>query len=533
MTISLHASCGRALVSASASKEPGLGERLLRSIAWELHNEAGSLYRDLAIVVRRENGSFLCARGGDDPALPDETLVGLLCDCVDGKLMYRVKDHAIDGGRFVSVGCRSSIMVRLALPECVQEGEESALWLGLLSAASPLHVEEARSLGRALEEWFAVYSPVVSVLEQRAASLQETSRQLREASSLAHDARAPLSLMRRMVEESLDGTEAASENLAAVLEEFAYLETLLGRCSPQALRDASLPSEQCDLRIVVERVKRRFGGAASGHKIGVEFLPGGEHFACRLSELECERILSNIVSNAVQHGGDGAVLISVQARSESVVCEVRDSGPGFPPALLQELGATATDVLHKASGWGTGLLCSRRRLERGGGSLHVRNEGAGGAVVTIRFPGAGQRRDLSRLTGSAADNCDALCGGDSASLLVVDDDSEHAETLAKLLLSRGIKASCFSSVDDALKAVKMIDLPVLCDVRMPGGGAEKLIRMLRQDRVVRRVAVMSGDADEHLLWRLAAHGAESFFLKPVEIDEVEKWHVKCHVRRCD
>jgi DNA-binding NarL/FixJ family response regulator len=58
---------------------------------------------------------------------------------------------------------------------------------------------------------------------------------------------------------------------------------------------------------------------------------------------------------------------------------------------------------------------------------------------------------------------------------------------------------------------------------MPDGGAQRLLEALQRKSLKRRVCVMSGVADDEQLYRLAALGAESFLLKPIESAEVESW----------
>lgn len=64
---------------------------------------------------------------------------------------------------------------------------------------------------------------------------------------------------------------------------------------------------------------------------------------------------------------------------------------------------------------------------------------------------------------------------------------------------------------------------ILCDAHMPDGGAERLLRTLRQSRMKRRVGVVSGESCDDLLYSLAALGAEAFFLKPLDLNEFDLW----------
>jgi DNA-binding NarL/FixJ family response regulator len=50
-----------------------------------------------------------------------------------------------------------------------------------------------------------------------------------------------------------------------------------------------------------------------------------------------------------------------------------------------------------------------------------------------------------------------------------------------------------------------------------------LLAELRSRRISVRVAVMSGDNSEDVLYRVAAAGAEAFFDKPIAVEDVVEW----------
>jgi two-component system sensor histidine kinase KdpD len=73
-----------------------------------------------------------------------------------------------------------------------------------------------------------------------------------------------------------------------------------------------------------------------------------------------ERVLVNVLENALRHGGDGEVTVRGSATDRAVVCEVVDHGPGVPPAQW----ATLFVPFAGADGRGPGTLG-----DRGTGSL--------------------------------------------------------------------------------------------------------------------------------------------------------------------
>ena len=109
-------------------------------------------------------------------------------------------------------------------------------------------------------------------------------------------------------------------------------------------------------------------------------------------------------------------------------------------------------------------------------------------------------------------------------VFIVDDDEEHARSLARLVRSLGFSAEVAGSVERIVgnNAVSN-DSVVLCDGRMPDGGAERLLKVLSARADAPSVAVVSGDGSEDFLYRLAALGAKEFFAKPVRHRELADW----------
>ena len=97
-----------------------------------------------------------------------------------------------------------------------------------------------------------------------------------------------------------------------------------------------------------------------------------------------ERILVNLLANAVRHGG-APVRVVVDAR----LITVSDSGPGFPPSVLEH-GARRfhTGAADRGSGHGLGLTIAEGQARAVGAVLTYANS-AQGAVVTLTLPTRG------------------------------------------------------------------------------------------------------------------------------------------------
>ncbi len=102
-----------------------------------------------------------------------------------------------------------------------------------------------------------------------------------------------------------------------------------------------------------------------------------------------ERILSNLVANAVQgHGGVGAATVRLRClpSARGSVVEITDDGPGFPSVWLA--GGALGGASAKRDGTGLGLLGVASLVQASGGTLLMDNPPDGGARVRLELVAA-------------------------------------------------------------------------------------------------------------------------------------------------
>jgi len=93
----------------------------------------------------------------------------------------------------------------------------------------------------------------------------------------------------------------------------------------------------------------------------------------------------NLLLNAAQAmGGRGRIAVTVAQWDTQCVLEVRDSGPGIPPELRQQVFEPFFTT--KARGGGLGLPIARRTAELHGGTLTVSCPEGGGSIFTLTIP---------------------------------------------------------------------------------------------------------------------------------------------------
>jgi CheY-like chemotaxis protein len=177
--------------------------------------------------------------------------------------------------------------------------------------------------------------------------------------------------------------------------------------------------------------------------------------------------------------------MAVQGRS--AVVSVADQGMGIPPDMLERVFDLFTQLrttLHSAQGGlGIGLSLVRSLAALHHGEVRAHSEGPGrGSTFTLRLPLAAAGREGADTPAPAAGAPAAPHRTPRRRILVVDDNTDAAESLGALLSVSGHEVRIDYNGHDALRtAGAFMPHAVLCDVGMPGMSGLELASRLRQD----------------------------------------------------
>ena len=118
--------------------------------------------------------------------------------------------------------------------------------------------------------------------------------------------------------------------------------------------------------------------------------------------LHIERVLSNLMSNAVRHTKRGdEIVVTATLHDGYVAISVADTGSGIPPEYLPRIFEKFVQVPNAPSGGaGLGLAISKHLVEAHGGRISVRSEVGCGTTFTFTLPvvGATPRPDRASHT---------------------------------------------------------------------------------------------------------------------------------------
>jgi len=238
-----------------------------------------------------------------------------------------------------------------------------------------------------------------------AASLQAKLRELEDLSSLqrqfvsdvSHELRTPLSTIKMAADllfESRQELDAAGgrsvELLQSQLERF---EALLVDLLEISRYDAGAATLDADLTDVCDLVRRSADDAQqlAEHKGSrIEFrLPAAGCFA-EVDRRRVERILRNILVNAVEHGEGKDVVVTAAMDSAAVAVSVRDNGVGLRPGeqqrVFERFWRADPARARSTGGTGLGLAISLEDARLHGGWLQAWGEPGKGSVFRLTLP---------------------------------------------------------------------------------------------------------------------------------------------------
>ena len=189
---------------------------------------------------------------------------------------------------------------------------------------------------------------------------------------------------------SLDAISSTSTRMAALIDE------LLDAVHLQAGLHIELRRRPTDLANLALQVVTNHQQATEKHSLrfdGPQPGPIGEWDPDRL-----ERVLDNIVSNAIKYSPNGGDILVEVARDRGwAVLSVQDHGVGIPTADLPhvfERYRRARNVSAKFAGTGLGLAGAKDLIQLHGGSISVTSVEGVGSKFVVRLPLKRLRRQV-------------------------------------------------------------------------------------------------------------------------------------------
>ncbi|MDO5727602.1 MAG: MtrAB system histidine kinase MtrB [Bowdeniella nasicola] len=242
------------------------------------------------------------------------------------------------------------------------------------------------------------FNQMAASLQEQITKLEELSRvQRRFVSDVSHELRTPLTTVRMAADVIYDArsqftpaTKRAAELLATQLDRFESLLADLLEISRFDAGAAVLAADDYDVRSVIEQVVEMAAPLASARNVVVGTVGMDAPVTAQIDPRRIERVIRNLVINAIEHSDNSRVVITLRANVDTVAVRVRDWG----------IGMSATQAAHvfdrfwradpararTVGGSGLGLAIALEDARLHGGDLQVWGRKGRGAAFLLLLP---------------------------------------------------------------------------------------------------------------------------------------------------
>ncbi|MGN9779233.1 MtrAB system histidine kinase MtrB [Micromonospora sp. H33] len=325
------------------------------------------------------------------------------------------------------LGLLAALVTRLVVtPVRVAARTAQRLSAGLLDQRMVVNGEDDLAL------LAASFNQMATNLQRQILRLEEMSRlQRRFTSDVSHELRTPLTTVRMaadLIFAERDGFDPAvarsAELLQAELDRFEELLTDLLEISRFDAGFAALDAEPTDLVPVVHRVADRLTCLAERVGVTIELDVPGAPVIAEIDPRRVERVLRNLVGNAVEHGEGKPVRITLGVDDTAVAVTVRDHGVGLKPGeeklVFNRFWRADPSRARQTGGTGLGLSISLEDAKLHGGWLEAWGAPGQGAQFRLTLPArAGDRLTTSPLRLVPADATLPFGGPRAGGLLAI------------------------------------------------------------------------------------------------------------------
>jgi signal transduction histidine kinase/CheY-like chemotaxis protein len=367
--------------------------------------------------------------------------------------------------------------------EHVAFGAMSLLWLPVVAVMSFNH---SRAIEESLRLRYENFDLLEDLKRQKELAEQANIAKSRFLASASHDLRQPVHALGMFVGalRAAEISEPAQRLLRHVEGSVSALDTLftslldISRLDADVVRPAPAAFA---IQPLLDRIARdhEVEAAEKGLRIAVV----ASTRVVRSDPVLLERIVRNIVSNAVRYTDEGRILIGCRRRGGDLDIEIWDTGAGISADaqedIFQEFYQVGNPGRDRGQGLGLGLAIVRRLTNLLGHRLSLGSAPGKGSVFRIGAP-------LAKPEDVALDEEDETALGDLAHglILVVDDETAIQEAMKSLLESWGHTVITAGSGEEMLaKVVDCTQRPdlIISDYRLRDDNGIAVIEQLQSE----------------------------------------------------
>ncbi len=242
------------------------------------------------------------------------------------------------------------------------------------------------------------FNDMAESLSRQITQLEEFGNlQRRFTSDVSHELRTPLTTVRMAADLIYDHSEDLEPALRRATElmvnELDRFETLLNDLLEISRHDAGvaeLSVESEDLRLTVENALENVGHLAKDASVDLIVDMPAEAVIAEVDPRRVERILRNLIANAIDHAEGKPVRIRMAADEDTVAVTVRDYGVGLRPGeeklVFSRFWRSDPSRVRGSGGTGLGLAISIEDARLHQGRLEAWGEPGKGACFRLTLP---------------------------------------------------------------------------------------------------------------------------------------------------
>ncbi len=324
---------------------------------------------------------------------------------------------------------------------------------------------------------------MVAAEEARRAAEAATRAKTQFFAAASHDLRQPLHAMGLFAEalRARNHDAQAASLVNSINESVDALEGLFGELLDITRLDSGhvdINPQPVRLRDLQARLRLQFEPVAFEKGLVLGFR--GEQHTALADPVLLERVLRNLVSNAIRYTEDGGVLVTARPRGGHLMLQVWDTGIGLSeeslPRIWDEFFQAEGQpplAAHQRKGLGLGLAIVKRLAALMNAPLAVRSRRGHGSVFSITVPQGRAPRTVSGGGTVAVGRAGASLTLQGRLVLVVEDDAAVRDGLVVLLQAWSARVLAFDALQPlqdwlADVAAECPDL-LLVDYRLPQG----------------------------------------------------------------
>jgi signal transduction histidine kinase/ActR/RegA family two-component response regulator len=283
--------------------------------------------------------------------------------------------------------------------------------------------------------------------------------------------------------------------------------------------------QRVDLKRLVQRIGADY--EAITHAKGLDFRVVGAEALVETDPLLLERIVRNLLDNAVKYTKTGRIDLSMQASGDAARIAVTDTGPGIAAAererIFEEFYQIGNPERDRLQGLGLGLAIVRRLVHLLGLRIELQSEPGSGSTFAVALARIAGAHAETRAPGAAAASAAQTLGG--VHVLVLDDEPAVRMGMRALLESWGCHVAACAGHAEADRLLDEYGLAVdliVADFRLRQheNGIDTVQRLRERLGPVPALLVSGDTAPERL--RQAQASGIPLLHKPVSSDKLKQ-----------